>query len=388
MKTHINSKSSALAEIDNKILQKQQVVDWFSSLEREFTIHRSKKGTRRAYKMWITDYILWKYRVQCLDTSEMAIRKYLTHLVGTRHIAKSTQDQAFNALLFFYRHVIGREPGKIDAARAKRTKYIPVVLPRDGLARLLSHCPGIYHRIFSLMYGCALRTEVDCLQIRVKDVNLSTMLLTIIDSKHGTCRTVGIPESCRDPLKQQIADVKRLHDADLAAGYGAVELPGALDKKYPASATELGWQYLFPAMSRWVDDAGKQGRHHIHETAVQRMFQVARKKAGIITHATPKCLRHSCATHLLEDGVDIRLVQKLLGHKDVTTTEIYTQCTQHRAGYRNPLDRLIGFAEDVIEIAVPDEVRRWLVAHASRLGLTPAEDARQILTLAAQGGML
>lgn len=388
MKTYGNSKGSTLSEIDNKILQKQQIVDWFATLEKEFNIHRSKKGTRRAYKMWITDFILWKYHAQCMETAEAAMRSYLTYLVETRHVAKSTQDQAFNALLFFYRHVLKQEPGKIDAARAKRTKYIPVVLPREDISRLLSHSPGVYNRIYSLMYGCALRTEVDCLQIRVKDVDLATMLLTIYDSKHGTCRTVEIPESMREPLRDQITQVKMIHDADLADGWGAVELPGALAKKYPSYATELGWQWLFPAQSRWVAPDGKQGRHYVHPSAMQRMFQIARKKAGIIKNATPRCLRHSCATHLLEDGVDIRLVQKLLGHAEVTTTEIYTQCTQRRAGYRNPLDRLTGFAEDILEIAVPDEVRRWLVAHASRLGMTPTEDARQILTLAAQGGML
>ena len=276
----------------------------------------------------------------------------------------------------------------MDAARAKRTRYIPTVLPREDISRLLLHSPGMYRRIFSLMYGCALRTEVDCLQLRVKDVDLNTMLLTVIESKHGSCRTIMIPESLREPLREQISEVKLLHDADLRDGFGAADLPGALAKKYPAYPKELGWQYLFPAASRWVAEDGRQGRHYIHATAVQRMFQVARKKAGIVQTATPKCLRHSCATHLLEDGVDIRLVQKLLGHADVTTTEIYTQCTQRRAGYRNPLDRLMGVAEDIIEIAVPDEVRRWLVAHASRLGLTPAEDARQLLTLASQGGLL
>jgi integrase len=213
-------------------------------------------------------------------------------------------------------------------------------------------------------------------------------LLCVYDSKHGTSRTVDIPESLVEPLRAQIAQAKLVHAADLAEGFGQVDLPNALSKKYPGYAREFGWQYLFPAQSRWVTADGRQGRPHVHVSAVQKAFKVACKKAGIIRPATPHCLRHSCATHLMEDGVDIRQVQKLLGHKDVKTTEIYTQLTQRRAGYRNPLDRLVGFAEDIIEIAVPDEVRRWLVAHAGKLGLTPAEDARQILTLAAQGGLL
>ncbi|MDO8945047.1 MAG: integron integrase, partial [Desulfobacterales bacterium] len=319
---------------------------------------------------------------------EAAIRAYLTYLAQERHVAASTQDQAFNALRFFYLKVLKQELGKIDAARAPRTKYIPVVLPREDIARLIACSQGVYRTINALMYGCALRVEVDCLQIRVKDVDLSTMLLTVYDSKHGTCRAVDIPESLREPLRLQISHTKLIHDSDLAAGFGSVELPNALTRKYPGYAKDLGWQYLFPAQSRWVAADGSQGRPYIHVSAVQKAFQVAKRKAAIIKPATPHCLRHSCATHLLEDGIDIRQVQKLLGHGSVTTTEIYTQLTQHRAGYRNPLDRLMGFAEDVLEIAVPDEVRRWLIAHASRLGLTPAEDARQILATVAHGGAL
>jgi integron integrase len=388
MQTTKNTKQYNYSPTDNQNLKRRQVVDWLAALEKEFIIHRSKKSTCRAYRGWIIDFILWKYSSHCLEVAEGAMRAYLTYLLEVRHIAASTQDQAFNALLFFYRNVLKQEPGKVDAARAKRTQYIPLVLPREDVARLIACSQGVYHLINSLMYGCALRVEVDCLQIRVKDVDLSSMLLTVYESKHGTCRTVAIPESLREPLRLQIAHAKLVHDSDLAAGFGVVDLPNALAKKYPGYAKELGWQYLFPAQSRWVNEDGSQGRPYIHVSAVQKAFQIARKKAVILKPATPHCLRHSCATHLLEDGVDIRLVQKLLGHGDVKTTEIYTQCTQRRAGYRNPLDRLLGFAEDVLEIAVPDDVRRWLVGHASRLGLTPAEDARQILATVAQGSML
>jgi integron integrase len=372
---------------DNRILENVQIRGWLEKLEQEFAVEHKRPKTRETYRRAIIRFILWKFRTHCLDVAEVAIRNYCTHLAQDTHIAASTQNQAFNALLYFYRHALGVEPGKIAAQRAPRTRYIPVVLPREDVARLFAFSHGIYRLIFEVMYGCALRIEVDCLDLRVKDVDLSSMLLTV-RSKHGSIRNVDIPESLRDPLRAQIANVKLVHDADLAAGFGVVDLPAALARKYPGYAKELGWQYLFPAQSRWVAADGSQGRPHIHVTAVQRAFQIARKKAGILKPATPHCLRHSCATHLLEDGVDIRLVQKLLGHSKVTTTEIYTQCTQRRAGFRNPLDRLLGFAEDVIEIAVPDDVRRWLIAHASRLGLTPAEDARQILATVAQGGML
>lgn len=387
MKTQELERLYSLTPPDNKILESSRVRGWLEELEREFAVEHKAQKTRETYRRVIIHYILWKLRTRSQDVAEVAIRHYLTWLAEVKKVAASTQNQAFNALLYFYRHALEIEPGKIDAQRAPRTNYLPVTLPREDVAKLIANSNGIYKLIVELMYGCALRVEVDCLKIRVKDVDLSGMFLTV-RSKHGSIRNVEIPESLREPLRLQIAHVKLVHDADLADGFGVVEMPDALGRKYPGYAKELGWQYLFPAQSRWVAADGSQGRPHIHVTAVQKAFQIARKKSGILKPATPHCLRHSCATHLLEDGVDIRLVQKLLGHTKVTTTEVYTQCTQRRAGFRNPLDRLLGFAEDVIEIAVPDAVRHWLISHASRLGLTPAEDARQILTMASQGGMI
>jgi len=387
MQTHELERLYGLNPPNNKILENSRIRGWLEELESEFTVEHKAVKTRETYRRIIINFILWKFRTRCQDVAEVAIRNYLTYLAEVKKIAASTQNQAFNALLYFYRHALKVEPGKIDAQRAPRTNYLPVVLPREDVAKLIANSHGVYKLINEIMYGCALRVEVDCLELRVKDVDLSSMLLTV-RSKHGSIRNVEIPESLREPLLQQIAQVKLIHDSDLSDGFGVVDLPDALSRKYPAAGRELGWQFLFPAQSCWVAPDGSQGRPHIHVTAVQKAFQIARKKSAILKPATPHCLRHSCATHLLEDGVDIRLVQKLLGHAKVTTTEIYTQCTQRRAGYRNPLDRLLGFAEDILEISVPDEVRRWLVGHASRLGLTPAEDARQILATVAQGGIL
>ena len=387
MQTPSLSELYSLSPPDNKILESRRFVEWLTTLEKQFCVCHLSAKTCKSYRHYIMEFILRKYRTHSDATAESAIREYCTYLANDRHVAASTQNVAFNALLYFYRHVMKTEPGRINADRAKKTNYLPTVLPREDVAKLIACSTGVYQLINKIMYGCALRVEVDCLEIRIKDVDLSSMLLTI-RSKHGSIRSVDIPESLREPLRIQIANVKLIHDADLADGFGVVELPGALAKKYPSWPKDFGLQFLFPAQSRWIAKDGSQGRPHIHVTAVQKAFQVARKKAGIIKPATPHCLRHSCATHLLEDGVDIRLVQKLLGHAKVTTTEIYTQCTQRRAGFRNPLDRLFGFAEDIIEIAMPDNVRRWLIAHASHVGLTPAEDARQILTLAAQGSTI
>lgn len=372
---------------DNSILQKPTVIEWLAVLEKEFALHHSSKSTRKVYRSWIVSFILWKYRTHCLEVAEGAIRGYLTYLAEVKKVSASTQNQAFNALLFFYRNVLKVEPGKIDAARAKRSQHLYVILTRDEVRAILAKSVGIYRLINSLMYGCGLRVEVDCLTIRVKDVDLAAGKLSVRDSKHGSARVLDIPHALIEPLREQIARVRLLHDADLTAGFGAVELPDAYARKNPGASKDFGWQFLFAATSRWIASDGSQGRHHIHVSAVQEAFKLTRKACGIYKPATPHCLRHSYATHMLEDGVDIRLLQRLLGHRKVETTEVYTQFTQS-AGVRSPLDRLFGVAGDVLEIAVPEHVRRWLISHASRLGLTPAEDAGQILTTAAQGGLL
>lgn len=370
---------------DNEILKRQSVVTWLVALDREFALHHSKKATRKVYRGWIVNFILWKYRTHCMDVSEAAIRGYLTYLAQDRHVSASTQNQAFNALLFFYRNVLKIEPGKIDAARAKRSNHLYVILSREEVRAIINASTGVYWLINSLMYGCGLRIEVDCLEIRVKDVDLDRGKLDIRESKHGSARVLDIPTILIELLKEQIAAVRQIHDADLAAGFGAVELPDALARKYPGASKEIGWQYLFPAASRWVSTDGQQGRHHIHVTAVQEAFRSARKAAGIVKPATPHCLRHSFATHMLEDGVDIRMLQKMLGHRKVETTEIYTQFTQS-AGVRSPLDRLLGIAGDMLAVTVGGDVRRWLISFAGKLGVTQEEAASQILQMAAQGG--
>lgn len=375
------------SEADNKTLQKPSVIAWFATLDKEFALHHSQKSTRKAYRLWITDFICWKYRTRCMDVAEAAIRDYLTYLAQVRNVSASTQNQAFNALLFFYRNVLKTEPGRIDAARAKRSQHLYVILAREEVSALLDKSTGIYRLINSLMYGCGLRVEVDCLEIRVKDVDLTRGKLDIRDSKHGTARVLDIPHALIEPLRQQIAAVKHIHDADLADGFGAVELPGALARKYPGAVKDFGWQYLFPASSRWKNAAGNQGRCHIHVTAVQEAFSLVRKAACITKPATPHCLRHSFATHMLEDGVDIRVLQQLLGHCNVKTTETYTQFTK-ASGIRSPLDRLLAIGADILPVRLPDEARRWLIAFAQRLNITQEEAAGQIITMAAHGGVL
>lgn len=387
MTTYSNDTAKTLNPTDKLILKRQNVIDWLAALEKEFALQHCAKSTRKSYRSWIKDFICWKYRTHCIDVSEAAIRNYCTMLAEVRHVAASTQNQAFNALLFFYRHILKVEPGKIDAVRAKRHQHLYVILSREEVRSIISVSTGIYRLINSLMYGCGLRVEVDCLEIRVKDIDLDRGKLDIRESKHGSARVLDIPQVLIEPLREQIAEVKRIHDADLADGFGAVELPDALARKYPGAVKDFGWQFLFPAQSRWVAKDGSQGRPHLHVTAVQEAFRIFRKKAGIVKPATPHCMRHSFATHLLEDGIDIRELQRMLGHRSVKTTEVYTQFTQS-IGIRSPLDRMLGIAGDAIEVLISADVRRWLVAHAARVGLTPAEDAGQILTAFVRGGMV
>lgn len=378
---------SSLSQRDNEILKSSRVKGWLVDLDREFSLHHTNPKTQKSYRRVIVRFILWKIGTGCMDDLDAALRTYLTMRAQKDGISASTQNVDWNALLFFCRNVLKKEPGKIDAARAKRSDHLYIIPSRPEVISLFEQTTGMYRRILELMYGCGLRVEVDCLEIRVKDVDMDRGKLQIRQSKHLNERELDIPLACMAPLRQQIAESKLLHDADLVAGFGAVELPGALAKKYPSAVKDFGWQYLFPAQSRWVAPDGRQGRHHIHVTAVQDVFQMARKKAAIHKPITPHCLRHAFATHALEDGIDIQTLRKWLGHKKLETTEVYTQYTQ-AVGSRSPLDRLLGFGTDLLPVSIGEDVRRWLIAFSQKLGIPPQEAAGRILANAAQGGLL
>jgi len=373
---------------DKEILKGRQIAPLLAQLEQVFTLRHCRPSTRRSYLAYVVDFILWKARNHSLSQAEEAIREYLTYLAEKKNISASTQNVAFNALLFFYRHVLRIQVGDVNALRARRSKHLPCVLSREEVAAILSRLKGVYWLASALMYGCGLRVEVDCLELRVKDVDFGARQLILHDSKHGNSRAVPLPESLICPLKEQIARVAELHDTDLGAGWGTVEMPDSLAKKYPAYAKSLGWQWLFPAFERYAGEDGKEGRHHLHVSAVQEAFKSAVHAAGIHKPAHPHTLRHSFATHLLEDGVDIRKVQYYLGHKNVKTTEVYTHVMVKRFDTRSPLDRLLTGTADSVTVRISDDVRRYLVAFGSRLGLTVAEAAGKIIAAAAQGGTL
>jgi integron integrase len=260
--------------------------------------------------------------------------------LAARDVAASTQNQALSAILFLYDAVLEqRLPWLDEIVRARRPARLPVVLSRQEVAAVLSRLRGPVWLMASLLYGSGLRL-LECAELRVKDVDFDRGGLTVRDPKGGRDRVTMLPAGVVEPLRAHLAAVKAQHDADLLAGRGAVALPGALGRKYPRAAVEWTWQWVFPA-TRWYTDpvTGEQRRHHLHESVVQRGVKDAVRAAGITKPATCHSFRHSFATHLLESGYDIRTIQELLGHRDVSTTMVYTHVLNRVGrGVQSPLD--------------------------------------------------
>jgi integron integrase len=272
------------------------------------------------------------------------VSRFLTALVVDDKVAASTQNQAMNALVFLYRVVLEHDlPWLDDVVRARRPRHLPVVFTRDEVRRVLASLDGAPRLIALLLYGCGLRL-LECLQLRVKDVDFNTNQITIRSGKGARDRVTMLLATVKPDLLDQMAFVRRQHAEDLERRSGSVWLPDALARKYPRAAREFGWQWVFPATRHYVDPlTGQRRRHHLHETVVQRAVRGAVRAAGITKHASCHTFRHSFATHLLEDGHDIRTVQELLGHRDVTTTMIYTHVLNRGpAAVRSPVDRLLG----------------------------------------------
>jgi integron integrase len=344
MQTALKSNVYPFPPRDNetpKSSQQQRKELLLEMLRREVKVKHYSKATERAYVGYVAAFIDYRLKRNSQEHGAKAIQGYLTYLAIEKKVAASTQNVAFNALLFFYRRVLGIEPGEINALRAKKPQLLPVVCTREEVAAILDHLRGDCWLVVAMLYGCGLRVEVDGLQLRIKDVDFGQRTVTIRESKGGSARVLALPEYLAERLQRHVQRVKSIHEQDLREGWGRVDLPGALARKYPNANQEFGWQYLFPAASRWVNkETREQGRPHIHETVIQKAVSAARKAAGIYKHVTPHTFRHSYATHLLEDGENIRTVQELLGHKDVKTTMIYTHVMQKKSATRSPLDRL------------------------------------------------
>ena len=296
--------------------------------------------TEQAYSDWIRRYILFhrKRRPEEMGTEE--IRQFLSHLAMDGNVSASTQNVALCALLFLYRDVLGVELLYVEGIqRAKRPARVPVVFTRSEASALLSHLSGTYKLVAGLLYGSGLRL-MEALRLRVKDLDFEYVEVLVRDGKGEKDRRTILPRPLAEPLRQQLDRVKVLHVQDLREGFGDVYLPYALSRKYPTAAREWAWQYVFPSSKLSIDPrSGVTRRHHASADSVQREVKRAIRAAGITKHGGCHTLRHSFATHLLEDGYDLRTIQELLGHSDVRTTQIYTHVLNKGGkGVRSPLE--------------------------------------------------
>jgi len=273
---------------------------------------------------------------------EHEITQFLSALAVDGHVSASTQNQALCALLFLYRHVLDQNVGWLDdVVRAKRPQRLPVVLTRHEVKALLGALEGVHWLMASLLYGAGLRL-LECLRLRVKDIDFSTNQLVVREGKGNKDRVTVLPTSVKAPFAAHLVSVRALHQRDLEHGFGRVYLPDALHQKYPNADREWGWQWVFPASQLSVDPrSGERRRHHVHESVLQKAVRAAARQAGIVKPVGCHTLRHSFATHLLEGGYDIRTIQELLGHRDVSTTMIYTHVLNRGGkGVASPADRL------------------------------------------------
>jgi integron integrase len=306
---------------------------------------RSRHYSRRTedlYCHWVKRFILFNNIRHPAEMGEPEINGFLTHLAVKENVSPSTQNQALCALLFLYRHLLDRKVGELgEVIRARKPRRLPVVMTRVEVKTLLDHLDGDKWLMASLMYGTGLRL-MECLCLRVHDIDLGSNQIMIRDGKGFKDRVTMLPAMLRKPLHEHLERTRRIHERDRAVGFGRVVLPHALQRKYPNAAGDWGWQFVFPQERRWVDArTGEQGRHHVDPSIVQRAIRNAVCAAGLVKRVTCHALRHSFATHLLEDGYDIRTVQELLGHKDVRTTMIYTHVLNRGGkGVRSPLDAL------------------------------------------------
>ncbi|MFS8779744.1 integron integrase [Synechococcus sp. R55.6] len=296
--------------------------------------------TEKSYLLWIRRFILFHNKRHPKEMGGEEINAFLTHLAVEGKVAASTQNQALSALLFLYREVLHLELDlDLDAVRAKRSRYLPTVLTPEEVKAIIVHLSGIHRLVVQVLYGSGLRLA-EAQQLRVKDVDFNQRQLVIRNSKGMESRLTMLPETLVEPLQEHLLWAKRQHQQDLEQGYGSVYLPFALERKYPNAEREWSWQYVFPAERLSQDPrTGITRRHHLHESGLQRAIKQAVQKTGIPKRVSCHTFRHSFATHLLQNGYDIRTVQELLGHKDVKTTMIYTHVLNKGGrGVRSPLD--------------------------------------------------
>ena len=300
------------------------------------------RRTVATYEQWLRRFLRFHQMRHPRQMGEAEINAFLSHLATEERVSASTQNQALAALLFLYRTVLGGDVGNLEGViRARKRQRLPVVLTVGEVRAVLHHLDGAEALVAQLLYGAGLRL-MEALRLRIKDVDLEQRCITVRCGKGDKDRRTVLPSSLVDPLKRHMNEVQHQHQNDLSAGWGAVELPHALERKYRNAAREWGWQWLFPQGRRWRDPRQNiEGRHHLDPSLVQRAVRAAVKAAGISKPATCHTFRHSFATHLLEQGADIRTIQELLGHSDVKTTMVYTHVLNRGpTGVRSPADLL------------------------------------------------
>lgn len=317
---------------------KPKLLDEVTSLLR--MKHYSKR-TEEAYITWIKRFILFHNKKHPKEMGEKEINQYLTHLALRENVSSSTQNLALCAIVFLYKHELKKELGELKLTWAKKGKKLPVVFSRIEVGKIISKLSGINWIMVNLLYGSGLRL-MECVRLRVKDIDFEYDNIVVRDGKGKKDRITVLPEKLKERLKQHLEKVEKLHNKDLAEGYGSVYLPDALARKYKNASRELGWQYVFPASQISFDERnGISRRHHIDESVLQKAVKEAIKKAGIRKQGSCHTFRHSFATHLLEDGYDIRTVQDLLGHENLNTTMIYTHVMKKGGlGVKSPADKL------------------------------------------------
>lgn len=303
---------------------------------------RYSARTEEAYCRWVVRFIRFHGLTHPAEMGEAEVNAFLTHLAVREHVSASTQTQALSALLFLYRKVIGRELGEFtDIVRAQPSRRVPVVMTPGEVRQVLAEMTGEERLVVTLLYGTGMRL-MECLQLRVQDIDFTRNEIWVRGGKGDRDRVTMLPESLKPELREHLRHVKKVHECDVADGWGVVQLPAALDRKYPSAPTDWRWQWVFPQATRWRDPkTGCQGRHHVHPTIIQRAVKTAVRRSGVPKRVGCHTFRHSFATHLLENGYDIRTIQELLGHKNVSTTMIYTHVLNRGGcGVRSPLDGL------------------------------------------------
>jgi integron integrase len=319
------------------MMPKRKLLDQVSDIAR---FRHLSLRTEEAYRNWIKRYIFYHGKRHPKELDADHVRSFLTHLAVNEKVSASTQNQAFNALLFLYRQVLQTEPLNIQGVeRARHSRRLPVVFTKAEATAVIAQMKGEHQLIAGLLYGAGLRI-MEAVRLRLKDIDFSRNEIIVRDGKGEQDRITMLPRALKETLSWQIGAARKFHVADLKRGFGTVYLPYALERKYRNAARDFIWQYLFPAEKLSVDPiSGKTRRHHVSEQNVQRAVKSALRAAGVKKNGSCHTFRHSFATHLLEDGYDIRTVQELLGHKDVRTTMIYTHVLNRGGkGVRSPLD--------------------------------------------------